>query len=130
MVRCTIYARISILVQQAINFLMSPHWWTKIVQCTIFAQISGLWIKDSGIFTFPQWESNSKAFGGFVRLNENMFQSPQWGSNSKGVLRMSRNLSIFQFQSPQWGSNSKGEDFRIRIAHDKNVSVPAMGKQF
>lgn len=31
----------------------------------------------------PQWDSNSKAFGGFVRPNENMFQSPQWGSNSK-----------------------------------------------
>ena len=73
------------------------------VRCTIYAQISVLVQKANGILMSPQWGDNSKVLDCRVTILNRMFQTPQWGNNSK-VLRDFRGEHFTKFQSPQWSS--------------------------
>ena len=78
------------------------------VRCTIYAQISVLVQKANGILMSPQWGDNSKEYEFECIEVIDTFQSPQWGDNSK-VLDCRVTILNRMFQSPQWGSNSKGD---------------------
>ena len=50
------------------------------VRCTIYAQISVLVQKANGILMSPQWGNNSKVLRDFRGEHFTKFQSPQWSS--------------------------------------------------
>ena len=97
MVRCTIYAQISVLVQKANGILMSPQWGDNSKEYEFEC------IEVIDTFQSPQWGDNSKVLDCRVTILNRMFQTPQWGNNSK-VLRDFRGEHFTKFQSPQWSS--------------------------
>ena len=125
MVRCTIYAQISVPRGKDDVICMPPQWGSNSkgrklsmhwVNITRFSPRNGEVILKETVsngasktrtFQSPQWGSNSKVLKlAPLYLKANRFQSPQWGSNSK-VRRIFLSLLFGLFQSPQWGSNSK-----------------------
>ena len=99
------------------------------MRCTIYAQISGLVQEAKVISEFPQWGSNSKealyrvqkqSIGFSPRNGEVILKSilPYYAlalacfspRNGEVILKLGtllQRVANLEFQSPQWGSNSK-----------------------